>query len=265
MVEIGDIAPKPGERVGTFGGTRAGKSSLMDWELRYVSQARPDCMQILIDSKPRFRAEFRKHPLKANKRLSAEKLYKHWAKGPVLPNSVVVNLFDPKPFAGCWPKDRPGEIVILQGDDLLQWRRMLALLTAFTKAHIKGRERRIVVDEILDFYGRNTIGIDTKNDVFYRAARAGGERNIGIEFGAQRVHGIPPLILNMLSRVNLFHLRHDADLKYLREAVGITDAASPVGNYSFRQWEVMAGGELSEPFTGRVTYPESYLKQLAAT
>jgi hypothetical protein len=143
---------------------------------------------------------------------------------------------------------------------------MLHLLKAFTAAQIKDRERRIVVDECLDFYGRNTFGIaGHKNDVFYRAARAGGERSIGLELGAHRVHGLPPLILNMLSRVTLFHLSDDSDLRHLRQSVGIKDAESPSGDFVFRQWVVRPGGELSKPFTGKATYPESYLKQLSST
>lgn len=264
-ISIADLTPEPGERVCTFGGSRAGKSSFMDWEMRYVQKHRPECMQILVDSKPRFRAETRVHPLRRKSRISAAKLYKAWDKGPVVPNSVVMNIWDPQPFKGLWPKSRPGEIVIMQGDDINAWRRMLFLLNAFTKAQIKGRERRMVVDEVLDFYGRNTLGIDTKNDVFYRAARAGGERKIGIELGAHRVHGIPPLILNMLSRVNLFHLRSDEDMKHLRVNVGIRDAASPVGDYVFRQYKVLPGGAVSDPITGLATYPESYLKQLSTS
>lgn len=115
------------------------------------------------------------------------------------------------------------------------------------------------------FYSRNTWGIDPKNDVFYRAARAGGERNIGIDLGAHRVHGLPPLILNMLNRVTLFHLVSDADMKYLRESVGIKDAASPDGNYVFRQWTREPGGTVSQPFTGRLELPEDYLSQLSPT
>jgi hypothetical protein len=243
----------------------------MDWEVRVVQDERPTCMQILVDTKPRFRAEkMRGRVLRGvnasyKNRKPADKLYDHWAKGPVVPNSVVVPLWDEHPFRGLWNKDNPSEVAILQSGDAMDWIRMLRLLTAFCAAHIGDRERRIIVDEVLDFYQRNTLGIDTKNDVFYRTARAGGERSIGIELGAHRVHGIPPLILNMLSRVNLFHLSDDSDLIHLRRSVGIKDAESPRGDFVFRQWVVKPGGELSEPFTGRVTYPESYLNQLSPT
>jgi hypothetical protein len=115
------------------------------------------------------------------------------------------------------------------------------------------------------FYQRNSWGIDPKNDVFLKAARAGGERAIGLHLGAHQVSGIPSLHFKMCSRIILFHLRHDeGDMPLLRRA-GIKDEKSPEGNYVFRHWTIEPGGQLSEPFTGTLELPESYLKQLSAT
>lgn len=264
-MHISSLSPEPGERAATFGRSRTGKSSFMDWELRDIQHRRPHCMQVIVDTKPRFRAEKIRGPITFRNRRDAGKLYEHWAKGPVVPNSVLVPLWHDHPFRGLWHSDNPSEIAIMQSGDALDWKRMLVLLNAFCAAHIKDRERRIVVDETLDFYNRNTWGIDSRNDVFYRTARAGGERNIGIELGAHRVHGLPPLVLNMLSRVTLFHLADDGDLIHLRKSVGIKDAESPQGDFVFRQWVVRPGGELSDPFTGKASYPESYLRQLSPT
>jgi hypothetical protein len=68
-----------------------------------------------------------------------------------------------------------------------------------------------------------------------------------------------------LSRVNLFHLVSDSDMRHLQATVGIKDAESPHGDFVFRQWERKPGGTLSDAFTGRATYPQSYLDQLSAT
>lgn len=268
QIHLSQLLPKPGERVVTAGRSRTGKSSLMDWEIREIQAERPTCMQILIDTKPRFRAERIRHnigPLAYKNRKSAEPLYKSWTKGPVVPNSVVVPLHDEHPFRGLWNDKNPSEVAIMQSGDAADWKRMLQLLTSFTAAHIKDRERRIVIDEVLDFYNRNTWGIDGKNDPIYRTARAGGERAIGIELGAHRIHGLPPLVLNMLTRVNLFHLANDADMIHLQRNVGIKDAESPVGKYIFHQWEVAPGGMVTDPFVGICSYPQSYLDQLSAT
>lgn len=265
QMHISALTPDKGERVATFGGSRSGKSSWMDWEMREVQRTRQKCAQLLLDTKPRFRAETTRHPWFPKQRRPARKLYDSWAAGPVIPNSVVVPIWEEHPFRGLWQEDRPGEIAIMQGETMADWKRMLALTMAFVKAQWKNRERRIVVDETLDFYGRNTFSIDSRNDALYLVARAGGERHIGLELGAHRVHGIPPLILNQLSRVNLFHLRHDGDMRWLQHAVGIDDAESPKGRFIFRQWVVEPGGTLSEPRTVRARYPESYLSQLSAT
>jgi hypothetical protein len=222
-----------------------------------------------MDSKPRYRAEKIKHPWFPKQRRDAKKLYQDWAAGPTVPNSVHVDIWDDHPFRGLWTQDREsehhGEIAIMQGETRADHIRMLQLAMAFVKAQWKSRERRIIFDETLDFYARNGYSIDGRNDALYLAARAGGERGIGTEFGAHRVYGIPYLILMQLSRVNLFHLVSDKDMRHLQTNVGITDASSPHGNYVFRQWVREPGGTLSEPFTGRATYPQSYLDQLSAT
>lgn len=264
-LELSRLIAEPGERAITLGTSRTGKSSFMDWGMREIQVHRPTAMQIVVDTKPRFRAEKIRGPFSYKNRSDASKLYVSWQKGPVIPNSVLFPLWDDKPFKGLWNDDNPSEIAIMQSGDSADWKRMLQVLKAFTDAQIKGRERRIVVDEALDFYSRNTFGIDSKNDIFYRMARAGGERAIGIEMGAHRVHGLPPLILNMASRVTLFHMASDNDLKHLRDSVGIKDVESPRGGYVFRQWYKKPGGELSEPVTGRCSYPQEYLDQLATT
>jgi hypothetical protein len=230
--------------------------------MRTVAEERPSAMQMLVDTKPRFRAETERAWWNPNKRQSAAWRYKAWAKGPVVPNSVVADMDSPHPFRGMWKE--PGEIVILQGGDAREWRRMLLLLTGFVGAQIGDRERRLVVDEALDFYQRNTFGIDMRHDVFYRMARAGGERGIGIELGAHRVHGLPPLLIGQMSRITLYHLGNDQDMKYLRD-YGIVDPASPPGDFVFKQYTKRPGGAISDPVIGRCVYPSSYLNQLAAS
>jgi hypothetical protein len=264
---LADLIPAAGERVGTFGGSRTGKSALQEWEARTIQAVRPQCAQLIMDSKPRYRAEKKRHPWFPKQRMDAAKLYQDWASGPTVPNSVTTDIWSDHPFRGLWQTegDHVGEIVILQGESRQDHIRMLQLAMSFVKAQWKNRERRLIFDETLDFYGRNGFSIDGNNDALYLAARAGGERGIGTEFGAHRVFGIPHLILMQLSRVNLFHLVSDSDMRHLQATVGIKDAESPHGDFVFRQWERKPGGTLSDAFTGRATYPQSYLDQLSAT
>lgn len=148
MSHISELVPQPGERAATFGGTRAGKSAFSDMSMIHVSHERPDAMQVLVDSKPRYRAETERGPFRRGRRQAAYR-YSSWAKGPVVPNSVVVDIWDDHPFRGLW--QNPGEIAILQSGEFEDWKRILQLLNGFVKANIKGRERRIIVDECLDF------------------------------------------------------------------------------------------------------------------
>jgi hypothetical protein len=259
VAHISDLVPERGERVTTLGGTRAGKSAFQEWCIREIQHTRPLSMQLLLDTKPRYRAETERGRFRKGRKSAAWR-YETWSAGPTIPNSVAIDIWDEHPFKDIWT--RSGEVAIMQGAEFEDWRRMLALTRGFVNAHIKGRERRIIVDEALDFYQRNTFGIDAKNDIFYRAARAGGERGIGLDMGAHRAHGLPPLILHMTSRFNLFHLRDDKDMRYLQDC-GIRDAASPEGNYIFRQYRIEPGGTVSEPFTGTLNLPDSYLAQLS--
>lgn len=261
MTNFDDLVPGPGERHGIFGTTRAGKSSHQDMETRAISEQRPECMQLLFDTKPRYRAETERMPLNPRGRRSAAWRYTDWAKGPVLPNSVVADMYSDHPFRGLWTK--PGEIVIVQSGDVQDWLRMLHLSMAFVKAHVGQRERRLIADEIMDMYGRSTMSIRNRDDVFYLAARSGGERNIGIGFGAQRVKGVPILLRNTMSRCTLYYLDLDMDVHELH-ANGIRDAECPPGDYAFKQWRKQPGGKFSDPVYGRLEYPESYLNQLAA-
>jgi len=264
-MEFSDLVQGPGERHIIYGGTRTGKSSFMDWSIRHIQETRPDAMILIADTKPRFRASVQAHGFQNRMRKDANPLYKGWAKGPLLPNSVVVNMNSQHPFRGLWDVEKhPGEAAIMQSDDPAHWRTMVGLMSHFT-AKKTSRERLLVIDEGMDFYLRNTLGIDSRNDVILRAARAGGERNIGLMFGAHRPHGIPPLLNTLSSRVSLFYLRYGRDMKYLWEMGVPEDESSPAGDYIFKQYTIKPGGIVSEPVKARLNLPDSYLKQLSAT
>lgn len=148
MTHISKLIPGKAERVITLGGTRAGKSALQEWTAREIQRERPTAMQIIVDTKPRYRAETERGRFRKNRK-PADYRYESWSAGPTIPNSCVVDIWDEHPFKGMW--ERPGEIAIMQGADFEDWRRMLLLLKGFVNAQIKGRERRIIVDECLDF------------------------------------------------------------------------------------------------------------------
>lgn len=232
--------------------------------MRHIQANRPDAMILVLDTKPRFRAETMPSGYQGKSRKDASKLYEGWTKGPLLPNSVAVDMNSQHPFRGLWNENHPGEIAIMQSDEMQDWKTMLHLTRWFIRKKTT-RERLIVVDEGMDFYQRNTMGISPMNDPILHAARAGGERAIGLMFCAHRPYGIPPLLNTLTSRVTLFHLKFNKDMQYLW-AMGIPEGKKPpIGNYIFDQYVTQPGGTVSDPFTGRLTLPESYLKQLSDT
>lgn len=224
-------------------------------------------MVLIADTKPRFRAQNVVNPRYTKARVNAAKegIYNSWTAGPTLPNSVRVELTSPHPFRHLWDMEKhPAEVAIMQSDEPAMWKVMNELMHEFVSKQFAGRERLIVVDEGLDFYQRNTLGIDARKDIILRTARAGGERNIGLMLGAHRPHGIPPLLNTLSSRVTLFHLRYAQDMRYLWE-MGVKDEKSPDGDYIFKQYVIKPGGSVSPPVTARFRYPDSYLAQLSAT
>jgi hypothetical protein len=266
MTTFSDIIPKRGERAIIYGGTRSGKSSLADWAVRGMLQERPDMMGLLLDTKPRFRAEFEAWGPGYRYRRSAEKRYENWEAGPIFPNSVVmpidIDLSVSKPFKHFW---KPGELVVLQSGDGRDRRKMLAIARAFLNMNPHRRERLLWVNEGMDFYGRTSMSVDASNDVILDAARAGGERGFGLLFEAHRPKGIPPLLNTLTSHVYLFHLRFGRDMAYLYDMGIPEDEEMPEGNYVFKHYKIQPGGTVSEPTVARMNYPDWYLKQLSST
>lgn len=262
------LVPGRAERTIVYGGTRTGKSSYCDWAARSIQSNRPDAMTLLLDTKPRFRAETVAYGPGLRLRRNAKKLYESWESGPVFPNSVVYPLesFDPEssnPFSGFYR--RPGELVVLQSGDSGMRATMLRLSRKFVNMNPKRRERLLWVNEGMDFYQRNSYGVDARNDVILDAARAGGERGIGLLFEAHRPKGIPPLLNTLSSRVILFHLRFEGDMRYMWDMGMPENEESPSGNYVFKHYTIQPGGTVSAPDTVRIKYPQWYLDQLSST
>lgn len=166
------------------------------------------------------------------------------------------------PFRNFW---REGEICVLQSGDARERTRMLAIARQFVNMNPKRRERLLWVNEGMDFYQRNSIGVVANNDVILDAARAGGERGIGILFEAHRPKGIPPLLNTLTSRVFLFHLRFGGDMRYLYDMGIPEEEEMPDGDYVFKHYNILPGGTVSTPMTVKMKYPKSYLDQLSDT
>lgn len=189
MTTLGEIAPHKADRALIIGGTRSGKSTLMDWFMRYMMKERPNVQILLLDSKPRFRAEIERFgPGNRFGRL-ADKRYADWESGPVIPHSCRIDIDSPNPLEGYWPKDgryKPFRVAIAQTEDPARRRRLLEIADNWYAVRSRGADRVLAIDELLDYYHRNTISVHSSRDVPLKVVRAGGERGFGALYGAQR-------------------------------------------------------------------------------
>lgn len=267
MRDFSEFIPERAERTIIYGGTRSGKSSLADWIARNIQKTRPDAMILLLDTKPRFRAEMTAFGPLLRMRRDAKELYSSWEAGPTFPNSVIMpldlDLTRENPFSGFYRK--PGELAVLQSGTANDRPRMLEIARRFITINPKRRERLIWVNEGLDFYQRNSLGVVARNDVILDTARAGGERGIGLLFEAHRPKGIPPLLNMFSSRVFLFHLRYAGDMRYLEDMGIPEDEEAPEGDYIFKHYKLQPGGTVSPAVIARMKYPQWYLNQLSST
>lgn len=186
MPGISEITPKKGERALIIGGTRSGKSTLMDHFMRQMVQERPNVQILLLDTKPRFRTEVERFGPQNRFARSSEKHYKDWESGPIIPGSVRVDIHAEKPLQRYWRDDDGCRIAVAQSELPTERSRLLEIADDWYNVRRKSADRVLAVDELLDHYHRNSLSIHASRDVPLKVVRAGGERGFGALYGAQR-------------------------------------------------------------------------------
>jgi hypothetical protein len=261
-MNIDEITPKKGERALILGGSRSGKSVLLDHLRENIVIQRPNVQQLLLDSKPRFRAELEKYGPGLKMVRDAKKHYRDWEKGPIVPGSYRMPLTGD--IGSYWKPKDPCRCVILQTDDSNDRPKLLEISSTWFETRKANADRLLIVDELLDFYHSNGICI-SRHNVPLRVNRAGGERGFGGLYGAQRPKGVPVQITEELSILYLFHLRFISDMKYLWENGVPTNIYPPDDLYAFRTIRINPGGRAEDLGLFRLTPSPSYLAQLSDT
>lgn len=261
-IDLGTIMPKRAARVVVAGGTRCGKSCLTDWQIRYLVRMIPKIELLLLDTKPRFRAEYT--PMG----FSAASHYKKWRKGPVVPGSIRVDLDSSSPMRRVFRDDR--RIAIMQSSSAggsTPAERLAILHAAYEwwRNRANANPRFIVADEGMHFYRKNGYCIDSARDLFHEVSQTGGELDTGMIFETQLLRGIDSMILDHVSMLYAYFMRDERDIKRLYEIGVPKPYIQPEEDYAFNLLSVRPGGRLTMQRDLKLSLPDSYLRQLPPT
>lgn len=226
MTDLGVLSLRRSERGFLVGGSGSGKSTLalpllLDFLTRY-----PGGRVLVLDSKPRFRADW------TMQGTSAARRYRSWDHGPLIRGSVVVD--EPGQLRDAW---RFGHrCAIAQGESSADIARLTATARVFHGQARSSVPQLVVVDELLDFFHPNGSPRAGTDDTLVRVVRAGRERGEGALYCSQRTRGIPTQIVEELSKLYLFRLDFVGDARRLPEMGAPESITPPAEDHEFVYW-----------------------------
>lgn len=228
MSNLSQVALPTSARGFLVGGTGTGKTTLAEKLIAQFHQANPSAKILILDSKPRFRAQWRVN------NLTARGLYKKWGYGEVYPGSYVLDLIDPSAeLKAVWRSG--GHVAIAQIERKAYIEALKITLDRFYEDYGARTPRLVYVDEVADFYDGS--GRASVNDPILTIARAGRERNVSLLTATQRPKGVPKSLLTELSQLYMFGLDWRDDREHLRD-MGVPDEAPyPEWEHSFLFWD----------------------------
>jgi len=221
-----DIMLGPGERGLMLGMTREGKSTLSEVQIDHWYNTYKDADILIIDSKPRFRAEWQLNGL------PAAPLYRNWDWGTLVPNSVVIPMKDAESeIRLAWSLRY--RIIIAQ----IQDRSDIGLLDQALKiAYMKRRKRHklfIYVDELNNFFKVGVKGIQAGTGIIM-VITSGGEKNTAFLGAGQRPRNISVESIESMTKLYWFYTPFDEDNKHLRSMDLPLDSIPPASrSYAF--------------------------------
>lgn len=219
-----DIALLKSERGLLVGMTGTGKSTLgtdLIWRFRRLY---PGSLVLIIDSKPRFRAQYRQDGMEVR--------YKNWVEGDYFPGSVAltrpVPLKEARKFGSIFiyqSTDEKGNIIIgyEDGVDILAQ-------DLFRLSNPKNAPTLIFFDEFYDVLNGGLAAIASKPVL--KTIRAGREKGMAVLMGAQRPRSIPVPALSEVTKFYVFRLEFVEDLKYMTKH-GIPAIGQPHDEHGF--------------------------------
>jgi energy-coupling factor transporter ATP-binding protein EcfA2 len=232
-----EISLRERERAFLLGGTGSGKTTLEEMLIADFYGRYRTSRILILDSKPRFRAEF------FTNGLSAKRVFKHWKPSPTIPGSVLIRTADQ--LDDAW---RLGaRIVVAQCERQAERYRLVEAAEKFYNDARHTRPQLLCVDETADFFHLNGAPIGG-SDALVRVARSGRERGTGALYCSQRAKSIPSSIIEELTQLYLFVLDGRADLKRCIE-MGAPEWIEPPANpHEFMLWTKRDRREVYGPF-----------------
>lgn len=215
--------------VGTKG---TGKSTLMEVLMWEYLQRWKDCWCLIVDTKPRFRAERELNGFSTN----LSRRYRMWGYGSgIIPGSVTLpGRMSPKQELDTARK-AGYRIIIAQAEDKSGWDWVAKVAETFYSQYGAKRPRLIVVDELADFFELRSAG-----QIIQRIARNGRERDVALIAGSQRPRKVPKEIMTEMRRLYLFELQwvggSNSDLGHVMEFGIPADVEVPQGHV-FYAWD----------------------------
>jgi len=221
-----EISMRERERAFLLGGTGAGKTTMEELLIADFYNRYPSSRILILDSKPRFRAEF------FTNGLSARRVFKHWKPSNTIPGSVLIR--QASQLDDAW---RLGaRIVVAQCERQSERFRLVECAEKFFNDARHTRPQLLCVDETADFFHLNGSPIAGSSDALIRVARSGRERGTAGLYCTQRARSIPSSIIEELTQLYLFVLDGKGDLKRCVEMGAPEWIEPPERDYEFMLW-----------------------------
>ena len=225
-LDFSEISLRERERAFLLGGTGSGKTTLEEMLIADFYSLYQSSRILILDSKPRFRAEW--HP----NGVSAKNVFKHWKPSPTIPGSVLIRTA--RQLDDAW---RLGaRIVIAQCERQNERALLVDCAEKFYNDARHSRPQLLCVDETADFFNLNGSPIGGSSDALIRVARSGRERGTAGLYCTQRARSIPSSIIEELTQLYLFVLDGRADLKRCVEMGAPEWIEPPAKEHEFMLW-----------------------------
>lgn len=223
------LTPPQAGRSMILGRTGSGKSTLLDILMKRYLALYPTSIALIVDSKPRFKAQWSTDDLKATRH------YKNWSRGEYVAGSYRIDLNgDPKQqLDAVWRAKSRIAIAQCHPGDIADLRSLEHVAACFYRDYSDRRPRLVVVDELADFFEVRKSG----GGIFWQIARSGRELNVSLMAGSQRPRYIPAVVLTEAERLYLFNLKYQEDIKMVW-AMGVPkEHRPPQQKHVFFYWD----------------------------